>query len=462
MPGIFICYRRGDSAGFAGRLYDRLVAQFGESRVFIDIDARIPPGQDFVKVIEKRVSSCDILVALMGKRWLTARRARQRRIDDPMEFVRLEIETALNRKIPVIPALLEGASMARADQLPDSLATLPHRQAVQITHERFDEDVKRFIASLEELVKPPIAEESVSAEPPATQVDTAPVVAAQEPAIVEPGTVRTDPKDGLEYVWIPPGRFRMGAVPRDHDSRDDEKPRHPGIIAKGLWLGESPVTVGAYKRFTEETRTKMPKAPDFNPDWQKEDHPIVNVTWDEAVAYCKWAGGSLATEAEWECAARGGKSGLVYPWGNEISKKYANYDSDGTTPVGSYSVNGFNLNDMAGNVWEWCWDQYDENYYSQSPDTDPQGPPLSTKRVLRGGSWVNAPEDLRASYRLRVPACRQARQRRFPLCPGSFPLTLFPVPLCWGEALGEIFGGRGCGPRHLRINLLKMKGCAAV
>ena len=147
MPGIFICYRRGDTAGFARALYDRLVAKFGESRVFIDIDARIPPGQDFTKVIEERVSSCDVLVALMGKRWLAARRARQRRIDDPMDFVRLEIETALNREIPVIPALLEGANMARADQLPDSLATLPSLQAVQIAHERFDEDVKGFISA---------------------------------------------------------------------------------------------------------------------------------------------------------------------------------------------------------------------------------------------------------------------------------------------------------------------------
>ncbi len=138
MPGIFICYRRGDSAGFAGRLYDRLVAQFGEGRVFIDIDAGIPPGQNFVRVIEQRVSSCDVLIALMGKRWLTVRRARQRRIDDPMDFVRLEIETALKREIPVIPALLEGASMARTDQLPDSLATLPSLQAIQITHERFE------------------------------------------------------------------------------------------------------------------------------------------------------------------------------------------------------------------------------------------------------------------------------------------------------------------------------------
>ena len=402
MPGIFICYRRDDSAGFAGRLYDRLAAQFGESRVFIDIDARIPPGQDFVKVIEKRVSSCDVLVALMGKRWLTARRARQRRIDDPMDFVRLEIETALNRKIPVIPALLEGASMARADQLPDSLATLPHHQAVQITHERFDEDIKRFVASIEELVKPPIAEESVSAESP-TQVDTAPVVAAQEPEIVEPGTVRTNPKDSLEYVWIAPGAFQMGAVEGDDQATAAEKPKHPVTISKGLWLSRGPVTVEAYQRFVNFTGAKMPAAPDFNSGWGKQDHPIVKVSWVDAVAYCEWAGGRLPTEAEWEYAARGGKDGFIYPWGNEISKKNANYHpSDGPSSVGSYPANVFGLYDMAGNVQEWCSDWYDEGYYSKSPDTDPPGRSHGPWRVLRGGSWDLNPRNLRASSRNRL------------------------------------------------------------
>ena len=91
VPGIFICYRRDDSAGFAGRLYDRLERRFGDDHIFMD--ASIKPGDDFVKLIEERLSSCDVLIALMGKKWLTARKGRRRRLDDPLDFVRLEIET---------------------------------------------------------------------------------------------------------------------------------------------------------------------------------------------------------------------------------------------------------------------------------------------------------------------------------------------------------------------------------
>jgi len=216
-----------------------------------------------------------------------------------------------------------------------------------------------------------------------------------------PGT-STNRNDGLSYVHIPAGEFQMGAAPGDGEADADEKPRHPVRITKGFWMSETPVTVAEYKRFTRS----LPPPPDFNPGWSKDDHPIVRVTWDEAKVYCEWAGGRLPTEAEWEYAARGGKDGLKYPWGNEITSENANYGGSkwkGTSPVRSYPANAWGLYDMAGNVWEWVADWYGEKYYatlpSDKPAEDPRGPQSGEVRVLRGGSFGDVSRILRASLR---------------------------------------------------------------
>ncbi len=217
------------------------------------------------------------------------------------------------------------------------------------------------------------------------------------------GTIKQNPEDQLDYIWIPPGKFQMGCVPNDTECEADEKPQHPVKITKGFWMSSTAVTVTAYKRFVAATRHQMPEAPEFNPNSEKDDHPIVRVNWHDAEAYCEWAGGRLPTEAEWEYAARGDKEGLKYPWGNELSSQNAKYDSrDGTAPVGSYPANGFGLYDMTGNVWEWVADWYEENYYVSSPARDPEGPSAGRGRVLRGGAWDIVPVYLRASYRCGV------------------------------------------------------------
>ena len=224
------------------------------------------------------------------------------------------------------------------------------------------------------------------------------------------GTLKRNPKDGLEYGWIPPGTFQMGCTPGDSACHDDrEKPRHKVTITKGFWIGQTEVTVAAYQKFALETGQAMPAAPDFNADWQHQDHPVVNVTWRDAQAFCKWQGGRLPTEAEWEYAARGGREGLIYPWGNQITHDDANYSgysgigdrdqSRSTVPVGSYPATGFALYDMGGNVFEWVADWHDTWYYRKSPDTDPRGPGRKRDREKRGGSWYGSPDSLRASGR---------------------------------------------------------------
>ena len=148
MGVVFISYRREDAAGFAGRIYDRLAQTLGRENVFIDVD-NIPAGLDFVDVLSDRVGRCDALIAIVGKHWLTsANEDDSRRLDDANDFVRVEIEAALNRNVPVIPALVDGAVMPRADELPDGLKKLVRRQGIDVSHNRFDSDAERLTDAL--------------------------------------------------------------------------------------------------------------------------------------------------------------------------------------------------------------------------------------------------------------------------------------------------------------------------
>jgi hypothetical protein len=145
---IFISYRREDTAYPAGWLYDRLVDHFGGGQVFKDIDS-IVLGDDFVDVITEAVQSCDVLLALIGDEWLTVTDSQgNRRIDDPDDFVRLELEAALSRSVRVIPILVDGASMPKAEELPDSLKKLVRRQALELTPSRFEFDTNRLVKVL--------------------------------------------------------------------------------------------------------------------------------------------------------------------------------------------------------------------------------------------------------------------------------------------------------------------------
>ena len=152
MPGVFISYRRQDSAGHTGRLFDRLQARLGPGRVFMDVSG-IDPGVDFVHTIERAVGSCDVLLAVIGPEWLSCTDASgQRRLDDRADFIRIEIFAALQRNVRVIPVLIAGASMPPLQALPEDLKPLVRRQAVELRDSRWDADTNDLIVKLEGLL----------------------------------------------------------------------------------------------------------------------------------------------------------------------------------------------------------------------------------------------------------------------------------------------------------------------
>jgi formylglycine-generating enzyme required for sulfatase activity len=214
------------------------------------------------------------------------------------------------------------------------------------------------------------------------------------------GAVRESSRDGLKYVWIPPGTFMMGCPPDDRECEQDEKPAHRVSLCKGFWMGQTLVTVRAHKRYAADRKLAMPLPPIFDPEWTRDDTPITNVSWNDAHDFCAQMGGRLPTEAEWEYAGRAGSTAVRYGKIDDIAW-YFTYGVAETHAVAQKRPNAFGLFDMLGNVWELVNDWYAPDYYPASPSQDPTGPASGTFRVLRGGSWFEHPRYVKVSYRFR-------------------------------------------------------------
>ena len=227
------------------------------------------------------------------------------------------------------------------------------------------------------------------------------------PSVASAGSELRDCPDCPEIVLIPAGSFDMGTPASEAGRLDDEGPVHRVSIGQSFYLGKYHVTRGQYGMFARATGRDV-EAPDFP---QTDDHPVVNVSWNDAVAYVEWLGQRtrqryrLPTEAEWEYAARAGTR-TAYYWGDEVGRGNANchscgsqWDSKSTAPVGSFRPNGFGLYDMAGNAWQWVQDCYVGNYNSTRREGSAYETYSCSSRVLRGGSWFIKPRYLRAGFR---------------------------------------------------------------
>ena len=251
------------------------------------------------------------------------------------------------------------------------------------------------------------------------------VVPANEPRSIA-GRKLVENSIGMKFVRIPKGTFLMGSPPDEVGSSDDER-QHEVTLTRDFYLGVYEVTQAQYKKvmgknpsyFTgDKVAERHPQTGRFVKDVDSANHPVENVSHDDAVEFCrrlsempdeKAAGRRyrVPTEAEWEYACRAG-SNTAFSFGNEAgdlgSHAWYEANSNGMThAVGGKKPNAFGLYDMHGNVLEWCSDWYDEKYYASSPATDPTGPDSGSYRVMRGGSWLNAPFFVRCASRYFYP-----------------------------------------------------------
>jgi formylglycine-generating enzyme required for sulfatase activity len=466
---VFISYRRDDSSAWAGRLYDRLFQHFSQNEIFMDVDT-IEPGVDFVEAIEEVVGACDVLIAVIGSRWLTSSdRGGRRRLDIPEDIVRLEIATALKRGIRVVPVLVDNATMPEVGELPDDLKALVRRNAVEIGHNRFNADSERLVTALERaLGKATEQRERLDRE----QRDRAAteIRERQEKEQLDARRREHEEQERLETEQREKARLEAERQERERAAAKPTVPvaavtLSPPVIATPTveekvrssleratkdnpWqnsLGMKFVPVAAAQVLFSVWDTRVEdfeafvnnagynagadwKNPGFN---QGPTYPVVKVSWKDAKAFCQWLTQTeqalgrlpngmlyrLPTDQEWSLAVglpsepgdRPDAKDLkikVCPWGTQWPppKGAGNYcgeeskvrttlfikgykdDYVYTSPADSFAANQFGLQDMGGNVWQWCEDWYN--------------PEKRQSRVVRGASWFNGnPDVLLASSR---------------------------------------------------------------
>ena len=414
MAHIFISYSHKDTA-YVEKLEKKLIDEGFD----VWVDHRIDYGSRWTKEIEKAIDTCDAYVIVMSKDSAESQWVERERIH------------AERRRKPFFPLLLSG----------DGWFSLGNIQFVDVRGGKlppkdYYEDIAKFVprkvnpasigAGVQEnapskknlsiwiggvvvfglLVMGGFALRNIFRDPePPVQIDVDPTdvtafpvtmpvepepvdIQLTPPADAQLGDTWTRPTDGMGMSYIPAGEFEMGS----EDGEANAQPIH-AVYLDAFWMDQTEVTNAMYAECVFNGRCESPSDTTYLDDPAYANHPVVYVTWQDAQNYCERVGGRLPTEAEWEKAARG-IDGRTYPWGEGVSCLNSNFrDCVGmTTVVGTYQ-NGkspYGLYDMAGNVWEWVKDKYNETYYANSPSLNPVETANSAdSRVVRSGSWNN-------------------------------------------------------------------------
>jgi hypothetical protein len=436
---VFINYRREDTAPYAGRLYDRLITHFGEDQVFIDID-HIRPGEDFVDAINAKVGACDVAIVLIGPQWLDVEDAfGERRLDQTEDFVRMEISAALERNIQTIPVLVGGARMPRRQELPEQIATLARKNAIELSETRFHSDVDRLIRAIDQFAlaegKTPRADaDSLTRRISGLEANRQTVENARPYGRNLFRNIKLRRKSiavGLGVVMIvlatiwganrlrkhlgAKGRIDLGEtkeLANNSQRTDRAKPGHPFVSSIGLklqWVDPLKMWVGQYEVTQAEFRAVTGNSPSL---YQGERRPVDKVCWNDATEFCK------------KLTAKDRALGLITPkmtYRLPLSDEFDVYvDSAsandavtsiqgprrGTAEVGSLGPNEYGLYDVRGNVWEWmyekvlrgaCWDTKDQvglaASYSFTPNPNYDCQNFGFRCVLTASSVKNSAEN---------------------------------------------------------------------
>ncbi len=444
-PTVFISYRRADHPDFVERIRDWFIANgYDDERVFMDL-SNMPYFTDFAEFIREKVLESEVVIVIIGPQWLDLLRERAAR--DETDYVRLEIAIALEQGKLVAPICIKGAKMLNTKDLQDfpDLSQMTRYHAPELDSGRpFLKNIADIIGALEaelerrnnKKVTPPpkieVVESPPTAKPKFTTEQQKLLDLIVDPKTKPPERAEAgrrlaeigDPRPGvglrpdgipdIDWVEIPAGEFIFGG----DRSANKSLPRQILRLPK-FFISRYPVTSEQYLQFLSDGYGNLEwwqysseaiswRRTNSNPPpalWRFTNYPCVDITWYEAVAFCRWLTAkvgyeiTLPTEQEWEKAARG-DDGRNFPWGNEYIQGYANVNENRiqhydwhTMAVGMYpfAKSPYGVLDMSGNIWEWCLNEFD----------DPENTKLIgiAPRVVRGGTWYYGPDASRTTSR---------------------------------------------------------------